>query len=36
VQIVGAFLWCEVLEQIADAPPNAFDGALLGLPEQDF
>ena len=32
----GAFLWCEVLEQTADAPPNAFDGALLGLAEQDF
>jgi hypothetical protein len=29
-------LWCEVLEQTADAPPNAFDGALLGLAEQDF
>jgi NAD(P)-dependent dehydrogenase (short-subunit alcohol dehydrogenase family) len=25
-----------VLEQTADEPPNAFDGALLGLAEQEF
>ena len=32
--VVGAFLWRDVVEQGADAPPCGLDGSLVGLAEQ--
>ena len=34
--VVGAFLWCEAVQQNADALPGCLDGSLSGLSKQGF
>jgi hypothetical protein len=34
--MLGALLWCEAIEQGADALPGCFDSSLDGLSEQRF